>query len=193
MHHEKPTARFRALLARKGVVLLPGVGDPFTARMVAKEGFEALMSSGNASSAMRLGMPDVGMLTMTENAENAGRIAAASGLPVFADADTGYGNALSVRRTVMEFERAGVAAIMIEDQVTPKRCGMLAGKQVVPTGEMVAKIKSALDARRDDDLVIVARTDANAVEGIDSGVAPSPGLPAGRSRRDLRGRTAYGG
>lgn len=168
MHHEKPTVRFRALLARKGVVLLPGVGDPFTARMVAKEGFEALMSSGNASSAMRLGMPDVGMLTMTENAENAGRIAAASGLPVFADADTGYGNALSVRRTVMEFERAGVAAIMIEDQVTPKRCGMLAGKQVVPTGEMVAKIKSALDARRDDDLVIVARTDANAVEGIDS-------------------------
>ena len=103
MHHEKPTAKFRALLARKGVVLLPGVGDPFTARIVAREGFEALMSSGNASSAMRLGMPDVGMLTMTENAENAGRIAAASGLPVFADADTVYGNALSVRRTVMEF------------------------------------------------------------------------------------------
>lgn len=168
MHQEKPTMRFRALLARKGVVMLPGVGDPFTARMVAHEGFEALMSSGNASSAMRLGMPDVGMLTMSENAENAGRIAAASGLPVFADADTGYGNALSVRRTIMEFERAGVAAIMIEDQVTPKRCGMLAGKQVIPTAEMITKIRSALDARRDDDLVIVARTDANAVEGIDS-------------------------
>lgn len=168
MHQEKPTTKFRALLARKGVVMLPGVGDPFTARMVAHEGFEALMSSGNASSAMRLGMPDVGMLTMSENAENAGRIAAASGLPVFADADTGYGNALSVRRTIMEFERAGVAAIMIEDQVTPKRCGMLAGKQVVPAAEMITKIRSALDARRDDDLVIVARTDANAVEGIDS-------------------------
>lgn len=168
MHQEKPTTRFRALLARKGVVMLPGVGDPFTARIVAHEGFEALMSSGNASSAMRLGMPDVGMLTMSENAENAGRIAAASGLPVFADADTGYGNALSVRRTIMEFERAGVAAVMIEDQVTPKRCGMLAGKQVVPATEMITKIKSALDARRDDELVIVARTDANAVEGIDS-------------------------
>ena len=130
---------FAPCSARKGVVLLPGVGDPFTARIVAREGFEALMSSGNASSAMRLGMPDVGMLTMTENAENAGRIAAASGLPVFADADTGYGNALSVRRTVMEFERAGVAAIMIEDQVTPKRCGMLAGKQVVPPEEIDRK------------------------------------------------------
>lgn len=168
MSQEKATTRFRSLLARKGVVMMPGVGDPFTARMVAQEGFEALMSSGNATSAMRLGMADVGMLTLTENAENAARIVAASGLPVFADADTGYGNALSVRRTVMEFERAGVAAIMIEDQVTPKRCGMLAGKQVVPAAEMLTKIRAALDARRDDDLVIVARTDANAVEGIDS-------------------------
>lgn len=168
MQQTRPTTRFRALLAGKGVVMMPGVGDPFTARMVAREGFDAVMSSGNASSAMRLGMPDVGMLTMSENAENAGRIAAASGLPVFADADTGYGNALSVRRTVMEFERAGVAAIMIEDQVTPKRCGMLAGKKVIPAEEMLTKIRAALDARTDDDLVIVARTDANAVEGIDS-------------------------
>ncbi|MFN3892572.1 MAG: oxaloacetate decarboxylase [Beijerinckiaceae bacterium] len=168
MHQTRPTTKFRALLAREGVVLMPGVGDPFMARLVAQEGFEAVMSSGNASSAMRLGMPDVGMLTMSENAENAGRIAAASGLPVFADADTGYGNALSVRRTVMEFERAGVAAIMLEDQVTPKRCGMLAGKKVVPASEMLTKIRAALDARLDDDLVIVARTDANAVEGIDS-------------------------
>ncbi len=168
MAQEKATTKFRGLLARKGVVMMPGVGDPFTARMVAREGFEAVMSSGNATSAMRLGMADVGMLTLTENAENAARIVAASGLPVFADADTGYGNALSVRRTVMEFERAGVAAIMIEDQVTPKRCGMLAGKQVVPAAEMLTKIRAALDARRDDDLVIVARTDANAVEGIDS-------------------------
>ena len=167
---EKPTTRFRALLARDQVTMLPGVGDPFSARLVAAEGFEALMSSGNASSAMRLGMPDVGLLTLAENAENAGRIAAASGLPVFADADTGYGPALNVRRTIMEFERAGVAAIMIEDQVTPKKCGMLAGKQVVRPAEMEMKIKAALDARRDDDLVIVARTDARAVEGLDAAI-----------------------
>ena len=167
---EKPTTRFRALLARKKITLLPGVGDPFTARLVAAEGYEALMSSGNASAAMHLGLPDVGLMTLAENAENAGRIAAASGLPVFADADTGYGPAINVRRTIMEFERAGVAAVMLEDQVTPKRCGMMAGKQVISTSEMEMKIKSALDARRDDDLVIVARTDARAVEGLDAAI-----------------------
>jgi len=167
---EKPTTRFRALLARKKITLLPGVGDPFTARLVAAEGYEALMSSGNASAAMHLGLPDVGLMTLAENAENAGRIAAASGLPVFADADTGYGPAINVRRTIMEFERAGVAAVMLEDQVTPKRCGMMAGKQVISTSEMKMKIKSALDARRDDDLVIVARTDARAVEGLDAAI-----------------------
>ena len=167
---EKPTTRFRALLARKKITLLPGVGDPFTARLVAAEGYEALMSSGNASAAMHLGLPDVGLMTLVENAENAGRIAAASGLPVFADADTGYGPAINVRRTIMEFERAGVGAVMLEDQVTPKRCGMMAGKQVISTSEMEMKIKSALDARRDDDLVIVARTDARAVEGLDAAI-----------------------
>ncbi|MDB5594427.1 MAG: bcpA 1 [Hyphomicrobiales bacterium] len=166
----KPTTRFRALMSRKQVTMMPSIGDAFSARLVAREGFEAVMSSGNATSATRLGMPDVGVMTLTENAENAGRIAAASGLPTFADADTGYGNALNVRRTVMEFERAGVAAIMLEDQVTPKRCGMLDGKQVVRAAEMEMKIKAALDARRDDDLVIVARTDARAVEGLASAI-----------------------
>jgi len=167
---KKPTARFRELLGRRQVTMLPAVGDPFSARIVAREGFEAVMASGNATAAMRLGIPDVGLLTLTENAENAGRIAQASELPVFADADTGYGNPLNVRRTVLEFERAGVAAIMIEDQVTPKRCGMLAGKQVIPAAEMEMKLKAALDARRDDDLVIVARTDARAVEGLDAAI-----------------------
>ncbi len=167
---EKPTTRFRALLARGKMTLLPGVGDPFTARLVAGEGYEALMSSGNATAAMRLGLPDVGLMTLSENAENAGRIAAASGLPVFADADTGYGPAINVRRTIMEFERAGVAAVMLEDQVTPKRCGMMAGKQIISPSEMEMKIKAALDARRDDDLVIVARTDARAVEGLDAAI-----------------------
>jgi 2-methylisocitrate lyase-like PEP mutase family enzyme len=166
----RPTERFRALLAEPRVTLLPAVGDPFSARLVAREGFDAIMSSGNATSAMRLGMPDIGLMTLSENAENAGRIAAASGLPVFADADTGYGGLLNVRRTIQEFERAGVAAVMIEDQVTPKRCGMLSGKQVISQADMEAKVKAALDARRDDALVLVARTDARAVEGLASAI-----------------------
>ena len=168
---ERATTRFRKLIDRKQLLVLPAVGDPFSARMVAAEGYEAVMASGNATAAMRLGIPDIGLLTLAENAENAGRIAEASGLPVFADADTGYGNALNVRRTIREFERQGVAAVMIEDQVTPKRCGMLAGKQVIPAAEMEMKVKAAIDARRDDDLVIVARTDARAVEGLDAAIA----------------------
>ena len=164
----KPTTRFRALMARPTLSILPAVGDPFAARIVAAEGYEAVMTSGNASSAMRLGIPDIGLLTLSENAENAGRIAHVTGLPVFADADTGYGNPLNVRRTIQEFERAGVAAVMIEDQVTPKRCAMFKGKELVSTAEMEMKLKSALDARRDDEFVIVARTDALTVDGIDA-------------------------
>ena len=167
----KPTTRFRELMARKTLSILPAVGDPFSARIVAAEGYEAVMTSGNASSAMRLGIPDIGLLTLSENAENAGRVAHATGLPVFADADTGYGNPLNVRRTIMEFERAGVAAVMIEDQVTPKRCAMFKGKELVTTAEMEMKLKSALDARRDDDFVIVARTDALTVDGLDAALA----------------------
>ena len=109
----KPTTRFRELMARKTISILPAVGDPFSARIVAAEGYEAVMTSGNASSAMRLGIPDIGLLTLSENAENAGRVAHATGLPVFADADTGYGNPLNVRRCIQEFERNGVAAIML--------------------------------------------------------------------------------
>ena len=167
---KKPTTRFRELMARKTISILPAVGDPFSARIVAAEGYEAVMTSGNASSAMRLGIPDIGLLNLCENAENAGRVAHVTGLPVFADADTGYGNPLNVRRTIMEFERQGVAAVMIEDQVTPKRCAMFAGKEVVSMVEMEMKLKAALDARRDDDLVICARTDALTVEGIDSAI-----------------------
>ena len=164
----KPTTRFRELMARKTLSILPAVGDPFAARIVTAEGYEAVMTSGNASSAMRLGIPDIGLLTLSENAENAGRVAHVTGLPVFADADTGYGNPLNVRRTIQEFERAGVAAVMIEDQVTPKRCAMFKGKELVTTDEMEMKLKSALDARRDDEFVIVARTDALTVDGIDA-------------------------
>ncbi|MDB5545329.1 MAG: bcpA 1 [Hyphomicrobiales bacterium] len=170
MRAPKPTTRFRELIARRQITMIPSVGDAFSARLIAHEGFEALMSSGNASSAMKLGMPDVGIMTLAENAQNAGLMAQASGLPVFADADTGYGNALNVRRTIMEFERAGVAAIMIEDQVSPKRCGMLEGKRVVSPEEMEGKVKAAVDARNDDDFVICARTDARAVEGLASAI-----------------------
>jgi 2,3-dimethylmalate lyase len=171
MTAKKATTRFRELMASGKITILPAVGDPFMGRMVAANGFAAVMTSGNASSAMRLGIPDIGLLTLSENAENAGRVAHASGLPVFADADTGYGNPLNVRRAVMEFERAGVAAIMFEDQVTPKRCAMFAGKELISTAEMEMKLKAALDARRDDDLVIVARTDALTVDGIDAAIA----------------------
>ena len=170
MRTPKPTTRFRQLIARRQITMIPSVGDAFSARLIAHEGFEALMSSGNAASAMRLGMPDVGVMTLAENAQNAGLMAQASGLPVFADADTGYGNALNVRRTVMEFERAGVAAIMIEDQVSPKRCAMLAGKRVISPEEMEGKVKAAVDARIDEDFVICARTDARAVEGLASAI-----------------------
>ena len=170
MHAPKPTTRFRELISRRQITMIPSVGDAFSARLIAHEGFEALMSSGNASSAMKLGMPDVGIMTLAENAQTAGLMAQASGLPVFADADTGYGNALNVRRTIMEFERAGVAAVMIEDQVSPKRCGMLAGKRVVSAEEMEGKVKAAVDARSDDDFVICARTDARAVEGLTSAI-----------------------
>ena len=123
---------------------------------------------GNATTAVRLGMADVGLLTLTEVADHARRINDAAGLPLLIDADNGYGNALNVRRAVREFERAGVAGLHIEDQASPKRCGHFAGKQLIGTGEMVGKIKAALDARRDPDMVIIARTDATAVDGFDA-------------------------
>ena len=125
---------------------------------------------GAASTATLLGMPDVGLLSMTEMAEQARRICGAVELPVFADGDTGHGNVTNVARTMREFERAGVAAIFFEDQVAPKRCGHMSGKQVIPVEEMVWKIRAAVDARADSDLVIMARTDALAVEGIDRAI-----------------------
>ena len=124
--------------------------------------------TGFGVSAAHLGQPDVGLLTLTEMADAAARIAGAVDVPVLADADTGYGSPLNVGRTIAEFERAGVAGVQLEDQMSPKRCGHLADKQVVPASEMVAKIRAAADARRDDALVVVARTDARAVESLDA-------------------------
>lgn len=166
----KATTRLREILSRDKATILPAVGDPLSALLARAEGYEGVMVSGNATSATRLGMPDVGLLTMTENADNVARIFDATGLPVFADADTGYGNAITVKRTIREFERAGAAAIMIEDQVSPKRCGMLAGKALIPVSEMEDKLRAAVDARRDAALVIVGRTDARSVEGLDAAI-----------------------
>jgi 2-methylisocitrate lyase-like PEP mutase family enzyme len=164
----RPTTRLRALLSQNRCVIAPGVADALAARLVALEGFDAVYMTGFGTSITRLGEPDVGLLTATEMIDNATRIVDASGLPVIADADTGYGNAINTRRTIRDYERAGVAGVHLEDQVWPKRCGHLAGKRVIPTAEMVNKIKAACDARSDGDFVIIARCDAIAVEGLEA-------------------------
>ena len=165
--HSAGARRLRELLAGPDPVLAPGVFDGLGARLVEEAGFPAVYMTGFGTAAARLGRPDVGLLTMSEMVENAARIVAACDLPVIADADTGYGNPLNVIRTVQEYERAGVAAIHIEDQVAPKKCGHMEGKQVIPAGEMEAKVRAAVAARRSPDFVIIARTDARAVEGMD--------------------------
>lgn len=165
--NERMTTRMRRLLAGPGCVVAPGVADAFAARMVAIEGFDAVYMTGFGTSLTRLGMPDVGLLTASEMIDNASRIVDASALPVIADADTGYGNPINTRRTIRDYEKAGVAGVHLEDQAWPKRCGHLAGKRVIPTAEMVAKIQAACDARRDADFVIIARCDAIAVEGLE--------------------------
>lgn len=165
---ERPTVRLRALLSKPGCIVAPGVADALAARLVALEGFDAVYMTGFGTSLTRLGAPDVGLLTATEMVDNATRIADASGLPVIADADTGYGNPINMRRTIRDYERAGVAGVHVEDQSWPKRCGHLAGKRVIPAAEMVAKIKAACDARNDADFTIIARTDAIAIEGLDA-------------------------
>jgi len=162
--------RLRELLAAPEPILAPGVFDGLGARLVEEAGFPAVYMTGFGTAAALLGRPDVGLLTMSEMVENAARIAAACGLPVIADADTGYGNSLNVIRTVQEYERAGVAAIHIEDQVAPKKCGHMERKQVIPVTEMEAKIRAAVAARRSPDFVIIARTDARAVEGMDRAI-----------------------
>jgi 2,3-dimethylmalate lyase len=166
--NDRPTTRLRALLAENRCVVAPGVADAFAARLVAIEGFEAIYMTGFGTSLTRLGLPDVGLLTASEMVDNAYRIADASGLPLVADADTGYGNPINTRRTIRDFEKAGVAGVHIEDQSWPKRCGHLAGKRVIPAAEMVAKIKAACDARRDPDFVVIARCDAIAIEGLEA-------------------------
>jgi carboxyvinyl-carboxyphosphonate phosphorylmutase len=160
-------ARLRVLLESGQTIVAPGAFDPLAARLVEEAGFPAVYMTGFGTSAALLGRPDVGLLTMTEMTGNAARIAACVDIPVIADADTGYGNPLNVIRTVGAFEAAGVAGIHIEDQVAPKKCGHMDGKLVIPADEMAAKIRAATEARASPDLVIIARTDARAVEGFE--------------------------
>ncbi len=157
----------RERLAAPGIIVAPGVHDGLSAQMAAEAGFGVLYMTGAGVSLGTHGTPDVGLLTLTEMAGACGRIAAASPLPVIADADTGYGNALNVQRTVKEFIRAGAAGIQLEDQETPKKCGHLEGKQVISAEEMALKIEAAREARGDSGLVIVARTDARQALGMD--------------------------
>lgn len=160
--------RLRAQLADGRVLTVPGCSDALGAKLIEQAGFKAAYMTGFGSSATLLAQPDVGLLTGADMAANAGRIAAATSLPVIADGDTGYGNAVNVAHTVRAYERAGVAAIQLEDQVTPKRCGHMADKTVVSIGEMVGKVRAAVDTR--EEMLIVARTDARASEGLESAI-----------------------
>ena len=163
-------ARLRALLESGQTIVAPGAFDPLAARLVEEAGFPAVYMTGFGTSAALLGRPDVGLLTMTEMVDNAGRIAACVDIPVIADADTGYGNPLNVIRTVGAYEAAGVAGIHIEDQVAPKKCGHMEGKLVIPAEEMAAKVRAAVEARTQPEFVIIARTDARAVEGLERAI-----------------------
>ena len=170
--------RLRALLESGQTIVAPGAFDPLAARLVEEAGFPAVYMTGFGTSAALLGRPDVGLLTMTEMVEAAGRIAACVDIPVIADADTGYGYPLNVIRTVGAYEAAGVAGIHIEDQVAPKKCWHMEGKLVIPAEEMAAKVRAAADARTQPEFVIIARTDARAVEGLERA------LERGRMYRD---------
>ena len=162
--------RFQELIAESAPLLAPGVYDGLTARLAEQAGFGAVYMSGFGVTASLLGRPDVGLLSATEMADAARRIAQAVDVPVIADADTGYGNALNVVRTVHDYEQAGVAALQLEDQVSPKRCGHMSGKSVIDAEEACAKIRAAASARTDPDLAIIARTDAAAVDGVDAAI-----------------------
>jgi 2-methylisocitrate lyase-like PEP mutase family enzyme len=160
----------KKLLKRNELLVAPGCFDGLSARLVQEAGFEAAYLSGGAV-ARSMGIPDIGLVTMSESIERAAQVVSAIQIPVIADADTGYGNAVNLVRSVREFERIGVAAIHIEDQITPKRCGHLDGKEVISRAEMEMKLKAALDTRTDPDFCIIARTDARGVHGLEDAIA----------------------
>ena len=162
-----PTAQLRDLLREPGIIMAPGAYDCLTARIVQNAGFPAVYMTGAGTSVATLGYPDLALATMGEMVGNAADIAATVDVPVIADADTGYGGILNIQRTIRQYQRAGVAAVHIEDQEFPKRCGHLDNKRVIGIPEMVGKIRAAVDARTDEDFVIIVRTDALAVTGWD--------------------------
>ena len=164
------TGTLRSLIEAPPILVAPGAYDAIGAMIIERAGFPAVYMTGAGTVNAHLGVPDIALGTLSEMVENAGRIAEAVSVPVFCDADTGYGTALNVIRTIRLYERAGVAGVHLEDQVAPKRCGHLTGKQVVSVQEMSGKVAAAADARRDDDFVIIARTDARAVEGLDAAI-----------------------
>jgi len=163
----KTATALRQLLRQPGIIVAPGAYDCLTAKLVEREGFPAVYMTGAGTAVTRVGKPDLGLASLTEMVANASAIASTITVPLIADADTGYGGAWNVYRTVQEYEKAGVAALHIEDQAFPKRCGHLDGKEVVPLSEMAVKLRAACDARSDADLVLIARTDALAVTGLD--------------------------
>jgi len=166
----KKTTLLKKLILDKEILVMPGAHDALSAKIIEKVGFHAVTMGGYAASAASIAKPDVSLLTLTEYLTIVRNIVEAVDIPLFVDGDTGHGNVTNVQRTVRLFEQAGVAGLFIEDQVFPKRCGHMEGKQIIPTLEMVAKIKAAVDARMDPDLVIMARTDALAVSGIDEAI-----------------------
>ncbi|NIJ14271.1 carboxyvinyl-carboxyphosphonate phosphorylmutase [Saccharomonospora amisosensis] len=166
----QPRARLRELLAAKRPLVAPGAYDALSARLVEQAGFDAVYMTGFGTTASLIGRPDVGLLSSAEMIDNAARIVSAVDVPVIADADTGFGNAINVVRTVRSYEQAGVSAIHLEDQVMPKKCGHMSGKAVISKEEMVGKLRAAVAARHDPDFVIIARTDAAAVHGLDDAV-----------------------
>ena len=166
----KKTTLLKKYIFDDDILVMPGAHDVLCARIIEKTGFKALTMGGYSASASLLGQPDVSLLSMTEMVDAYRRVTDTVDIPLFVDGDTGFGGVLNVRRTVREITRAGAAGMFIEDQVFPKRCGHMEGKEVIPSAEMVAKIKAAVDTRTDDDFIIMARTDALAVHGIDDAV-----------------------
>src|SRR5213593_1901829 len=170
-HDMNARQKLRAIMAGKRLVLMPGAYDALSARIIESEGFEALVAGGYAGIGSMLAQADMGQSNMRDYADHYARICAAVEIPVYVDADTGFGGVNNVRQMVRAFEAAGVAGFFISDQVFPNRCGYLPGKQVIPVEQMLAKVKAALDARRDPDLYIAARTDAAGVTSVDDAIA----------------------
>src|SRR5213596_1074373 len=178
-----PRQVLRRLVEQKAGVVIPGAYDGVSAKLVERAGFPAVYMTGYGTSASRLGLPDLGFAGLAEMVDHARNLVAVLDVPLIADADTGYGNALNVRRTVQMYEAAGVAALHIEDQVTPKRCGHLAGHQVIPRAEFAGKIRAAVEARTDPDLLVIARTDA--ISAVDLDEALRRGEAAAKAGADV--------